>query len=155
MNEDLIITALYDVETGIITSWTKIGSVEAVGSAKCMNEDEFDTDLGTDLALGRSLQKLGKLLEKDAFREVHRRDELRKNAKLSAAVAKGRQSLAKYQWECEFAELINLKLAEESTLVENDVVPEPVVTGKRKMVDGRKKQKPRKKAHQIRDDLPA
>ncbi len=144
--EDLVITTLLDKETGIITSLSQLGLAEAVGSAKCMGEDTFDYDIGAQLATGRSLRKLGKILETDAFREVHIRDEVRKNSKLSAAVAKGRQQLAKYQWECDFAELINAKLEEESTLIENDVLPEPVLKAKKKA---------RKKAHQIRENLPA
>jgi hypothetical protein len=149
--EDLVITTLLDEETGIITALSQLGPVEAVGSAKCMEEDTFEYDIGAQLAIGRSLQKLGKRLEKDAFREVHRRDDVRKNAILSAAVAKGRQQLAKYRWECEFAELINLELEKE----EHDIVPEPYWGEKSSSSKKDKKKKPRGKAFQIRENLPA
>lgn len=138
----------YDEDLQVITAYVSVydefhDDFHAVGSSKCMEEDEFDYELGEQLAISRALTKLGKLMHKEAFREVHKRDEVRKNAKLAAAAAKGRQQLAKYRWECEFAELINLQL-------ENDVVPEPVKKGKDK-----KSKKPRGKAFQIRQDLPA
>lgn len=141
------ITSFYDDETGIVTVYSEIpGHVEAIGSAKCMEGDDFDSSIGTALAVGRSLQKLGKLLEKNAFNEVHRRDEEKKRARLRLSLARARREIAKFKWECDFAELINLKLAEDSFLVENDIIPEPVRRGKKKA---------RKKAHQIRENLPA
>lgn len=145
--EDLLITTLLDKDMGIITTLSQLGPVEAVGSAKCMEEDTFDYDTGAQLAVGRSLQKLGKLLEKDAFRVVHERDRARIRRLEATENLKKRSDEARYKWECEFAELINLELQKE----EHDVVPEPYPVKPAK----KDKKKPRGKAFQIRENLPA
>jgi len=154
MNDTLTVkqTATEDAETGTIMvhlacyGYDEGLIVETAGSAKCMAEDDYDRQLGDALALGRAMQKCGKALEKAAFDEVHYRDQLKTKELEDKRLAKTKAAMARYQWECEFAELINAKLAEESTLVENDVLPEPVLKAKKKA---------RKKAHQIREHLPA
>ena len=121
------------------------------GASKCMDEDEYDEDIGDALAVSRALASLAKQIEQVAFKKVYKKDRARRKSEQARELAKERQREAIYKWKCEFAELINLKLELEA----NDIVPEPVKTGKRKLVDGRKKQKGRNKAHQIRQDLPA
>lgn len=138
------IETLYDEDTGVVTTFIQLGEVEVVGSSKCMSEDEFDKTLGENLALGRAFIKLGKTLQKNAFDEVHKRDRARRHREEKAAEAAERHREALYQWECDFAELINLQL-------ENDIIPEQVKKGKHKKS---KMKKPRGKAFQIRKDLP-
>jgi len=144
------ITTTEDPDLGVTVSYVGIHLddlfVEAAGSAKCMEEDSFDGILGEKLALGRALQKVGKLLEKDSFAEVHRRDRIRVQQLDATENLRKRSAEARYKWECEFAQLIELELQKQASLRENDVVPEPLLKAKKKA---------RKKAHQIRENLPA
>lgn len=154
MNTELSIgsTRITDLEMGTTIINLEVQGFDGrllaseAGASKCMSEDNYSHELGDALALARALQKVGKALEKEAFKEVHKRDLDRTRALEATRELKQRSTEARYRWLCEFAELINLKLASESVLDENDIVPEPVKKGKKKA---------RSKAFQIRKDLPA
>jgi len=137
----------------------EIISLVETGSARCMGEDDLDFVVGDKLALGRALQAAGEELEREAYAVVHERDRERERRLRATQELVERKRAHSYKFQCEFAELINLKLAEKSAAVADDTVPDTrfQTTGSvlRDAVNSGKKKKARKKAHQIREDLPA
>ncbi len=129
------------------------------GSSRCMGEDTLDFVVGDKLALGRALVAAGEQLEREAYAVVHERDRERERRLRATQELVERKRAHSYKFQCEFAELINLKLAEEASAVVDDTVPDTrfQTTGSvlRDAVNSGKKKKARKKAHQIREDLPA
>lgn len=131
----------------------------SIGVAKKVEPDTFDPNIGTGLSTGRALQAAGEELEREAYAVVHERDRERERRLRATQELVERKRAHSYKFQCEFAELINLKLAEKSAAVADDTVPDTrfQTTGSvlRDAVNSGKKKKARKKAHQIREDLPA
>lgn len=129
-----------------------------VGSSRCMTEDEYDPVLGEKLALGRALVALGRRLEKEAFKVVHDRDKARQARLEASQAALERRREATYNFLCGYAELINLKITEES--IEDSFGTDVSVTIKPIQSTGSVlrdavQNKKNKKKDSVRENLPA
>lgn len=102
-----MVTNDQDVTMADVIVWEGLDEVaSSTAHAKVCEPDRFDEEVGTKLALGRALRKLGRQLISDAYDTVHERDHAR--AKQQAATRKGLEikQQANRTFQLEFAALI-------------------------------------------------
>ena len=132
---DFWVDTKHDEDSGVTVAYVHNWIKSPTGVAKCMPEDSFDEELGELFAVGRLLKKIGESLIADAYDEVHYRDELEKRRVESAERALELKREKTYQFQCEFAALINAVL-EQDTLPSSryqttgSVLKDAVINGK-------------------------
>lgn len=112
---DFWVDTRHDEESGVIVAFVHNWIKSPTGVAKCMPEDTFDPELGELFAVGRLLKQIGESLISEAYDEVHYRDDLEQRRLESAAKALEIKREKTYQFQCEFAELINAVLEQDTT----------------------------------------
>lgn len=104
---DTMVTNDQDVTMADVIVWEGLNEVaSSTAHAKVCEPDRFDEEVGTKLALGRALRKLGRQLISDAYTTVHERDHER--VKQQEATRKGLEikQQANRTFQLEFAKLI-------------------------------------------------
>lgn len=132
---DLLIDARHDEETGVTVAYVPNWEDSPTGVSKCMPEDEFDQEIGEFFAVGRLLKQIGEGLISDAYDVVHYRDELEQRRAESAAKALEAKREKTFKFQCEFAELINAVLEQDTTpapryQTTGSVLKDAVINGK-------------------------
>lgn len=132
---DFWVDTRHDEATGVTVAYVHNWVESPTGVAKCMPEDDFDPELGELFAVGRLLKQIGESLIADAYSEVHYRDELEQHRAESAAAALELKRQKTYQFQCEFAELINAVLEQDTTpspryQTTGSVLKDAVINGK-------------------------
>lgn len=80
--------------------------IQAVGSARCMEPDKYDRELGATLSLGRALKNLGAHLCKESQESVHEADRVRLQQEVAQEASRSKAYVAKKDFQQRFAQLI-------------------------------------------------
>ncbi len=132
---DFWVDTRHDEEGGVTVAYIHNWVKSPTGVAKCMPEDAFDPELGELFAVGRLLKQIGESLIAEAYGEVHYRDELEQRRTESAAKALELKRQKTYEFQCEFAALINAVLEQDTVLstrfqTTGSVLKDAVINGK-------------------------